>query len=998
MTEHLLVEAGAGCGKTYGLVARYLRGLGIEIGTGATIRNVQALDPGQILAVTFTEDAAREMEERILKELARRPENAALRERVMSESRIGTFHGLCLRLLKPHLKALGYDAEAGLVSSPAAQHLRRRHLLRELARREEGRCLVEVLPPRTIADLGVNDWFTVPAPLGREGLRDFQETRTRIEAFRARTSLAARSAWSEYGAKAKPAQAEGSWLRHYMRLLETDDPTAAASMNFQTGPKGLELATEARAYRDFVLDGWAESLRPEALEEELRVQNSVFDFLRQATAAGPKVLDFDALESEVLGLLRRGQRLVAPPRLVLVDEFQDTNGAQFEILSRLADDTTETYFVGDPKQSIYSFRGADVGVFLNLKHSGKLTLAPLSTNYRSEAAALHFMNLVQGKLFDGDRAGDPESQALLAAEAHRERASLRPAVEIQELPPKASLGDAVAQAYRERVELLGPRSTHAALFRSWKTLYATAMELREAGLPVRISGSEKILEHPLTELFASTLEWLDNPGATEGLTSLHRWLGPTPWTGEKPDAATEQRYRSLLDFDGWTEALDAFALLLRPSRWPDGGLWLTALRPLLEELSRAGWELQFTRAELGRFVRGRAGSFDTEVLHALDRVEGQALGPALELLTIHGAKGLEWDAVYLPELYERGRGSTESSAEAENESAVRLRLRDARGRTRLSVFFERTRRRREIVVEAEARRLFYVAITRAVKGIWIGLHPPGRSTESPLLDLLGWPSKNVTPWNRVLCELRAEGAFDPLISSGALCWSEAEATTEAETAEESPSRNTVWQLPDPPPLANSREIFFREGVSRYLRRHASPEDAPSWARRRATPESQDARRNAASLGEEIHSWLEVWNGSTEGLESLAPPLSLRATLLAVRTLPELQGFWEAAARDDGSVQREFGLFVNGPDFRLSGFADALWFNRDEIVIVDWKTSRSLKSLSDKRRREGIRRQLALYAEAFRDQGLPVRGLAIGIEASDDSENSPRVRVVLDEVL
>lgn len=1008
--ERLLVEAGAGCGKTYGLVARYLRGLGIEMGTGRIIQGARPLDPGQILAVTFTEDAAAEMEERILEELARRPENAALRERVMSGARIGTFHGLCLRLLKPHLKSLGYDAEAGLVSSPAARYLRRRHILRELARVESGRRLIEVLSPRMIADLGVDAWFRAPEALDPASLSEFAAARARVDAFRSRARAAARSAWSEYGATAKPEQAARSWLNYYVKLLDSDDPSLAEAMNFQTGPKGLELAADAKAYRDFVLAGWAESLREESLNEELGHQNAVFDFIRSAVTTGPRVLDFDALESETLGLLRAGRKLLSPPQLILVDEFQDTNPAQYEILQSLAGPETDLYLVGDPKQSIYSFRGADVGVFMTLKRSGHLTLAPLETNFRSEPAALDFMNRVQAGLFGAGRTEDPEPQSLKVAESNQNSASLAAPVTVQELSREASLAQELGRNFRQCSALLGPDSSHAALFRSWKKLYAAATELREAGVPVRVSGAEKVLEHPLTEIFASTLEWLDNPSASEGLVSLHRWLVNDTWNGVAPSSELAREYRKALDFDGWTEVLDAFALLVRPGRWARGGLWLTALRPLLEELSRAGWELQFSRADLGRFLRQRAGNFDTDVPYDFDKFTATPTeGPVLELLTIHGSKGLQWDMVYLPELYERSRGTREASVDDDEETAVRLRLRDASGRPRRSLIFERIRRRRELVIEAESRRLFYVAVTRAVKGLWIGLHPPGDSREAldPLNILLGWTTKEPTFWNRFLVQLRAEGSLNALTQDGRLIWHELveEATTTSDEATAPTNKRVDWQFPHPisQPQA-SAAAYFREGVSRHLRRELSSEESARLPVRRSpmpaadVASAEERRRAAATAGEEIHSWLEIWNGSEAGLASLAPPPILETLLRAVRALPELAEFWQSVEGEDGAVQREFGLFISSPDFRLSGFADAVWFRPSETVILDWKTSRSLKTLSDWRRRENIRRQLALYAAAFRPRGLPVRGLAIGIEVPSDANLTPKVRVILNEVL
>lgn len=990
----LLVEAGAGCGKTYGLVARYLRGLGVDKETGKPLPGGPYLEPSQILAVTFTEDAAAEMKERVLTDLARDPSNASLRERVLTESQIGTFHGLCLRLLRPHLKTLGYDAESGLVPGPAAQHLRRRHILRELARDPAGRRLVEHLDPRTLADLGLRFWFEKASASSSAARAELEAARARFDTFVADLKPRARAAWGAFEATAKPEQREKSWLRRLVDALDGDE-TAAGAMRFNTAPLKHPLAPEAQLFAALAKNGWSESLRPAMLEAEAGLQAEVFDFLARAAACGPRILDFDALEAEVHALLESGVRLLSPPRLVLVDEFQDTNRTQYEIVRGLSDERTEWYFVGDPKQSIYSFRGADVGVFLRLKD--ELPLSPLDTNHRSEAAPLAFMNSVQEALFRGRPGGaDPEPQSLKVAPKNEGRASLRPSVRVRELGAEESNVSWLLENFRAFRDELGPEATHAALFRTWKELFRVAFELRAEGVRVRLPGSETPLRHPLTELFASVLEWLDNPTASEGASALRRWVG-SDWDGSAPSAAELARYRALLDRPGWTETLDAFASLLRPSRWENGALWLTCLRPVLEELSEAGWELHSTRAELGRFLRQRGPQFDTEAPYALAPEEESSAGAPLELMTIHGSKGLQWDVVYLPELYEKRRSALEAAAESDDDAAVRLRLRDDAGRPRRSLFFERGKRQREIVAEAEMRRLFYVAVTRAVKGLAIAYAAPPAAKALPPdpTALLGWPPREATPWNEILARLRSDGSLDALVADGSLAWTSGAEAAEGDAEEApKPEKSSSWSLPkdkadDPPASAP----FYREGVSRYLARGLDSTEAAAYVppRRALSEEAQVRRQQAAHLGEEIHAYLEIWDGSPKGLEKLAPPPVIRAALEGVRALPELEGFWKAAAAGDPGVHRELALFVSGPDYRLSGFADAAWVKADEVVIIDWKTSRSLRSLAEKRRREIIRAQLEVYGRAFRPLGRPVRGLAVGIEVGE----TPRVRVVFD---
>ncbi len=121
-------------------------------------------------------------------------------------------------------------------------------------------------------------------------------------------------------------------------------------------------------------------------------------------------LDFDDLELRALELLTRPEvitRAAERYKFFLVDEFQDTNGLQRQLLERLAlqqarRDSANLFIVGDSKQSIYGFRGADVAVFSEM--SDTLLAAggeskPLLVNFRSQPPLIHFFNYLFERLF-----------------------------------------------------------------------------------------------------------------------------------------------------------------------------------------------------------------------------------------------------------------------------------------------------------------------------------------------------------------------------------------------------------------------------------------------------------------------------------------------------------------------------------------------------------------------------------------------------------------------
>ncbi len=120
-------------------------------------------------------------------------------------------------------------------------------------------------------------------------------------------------------------------------------------------------------------------------------------------------LDFDDLELRALELLKRPEvmtRAAERYKFFLVDEFQDTNGLQRTLLERLAlrgrGESANLFIVGDPKQSIYGFRGADVSVFQEMTRTLEAAggeSKPLLLNFRSQPPLIHFFNYLFERLF-----------------------------------------------------------------------------------------------------------------------------------------------------------------------------------------------------------------------------------------------------------------------------------------------------------------------------------------------------------------------------------------------------------------------------------------------------------------------------------------------------------------------------------------------------------------------------------------------------------------------
>lgn len=1008
-----IVEAGAGCGKTYGLVARYVEGLGLDPETGK-VRSGFAGRPSQILALTFTEEAAREMRRRVLKRL-----NAwgheELAASVLAEGRIHTFHGFCYRLLRPQLTKLGYSSQ--LFPPALATEARVRHTLGQLSRSEKASQLLELLGLSNLARLAPSLWFTESAENSQfeNALRSDTEAAKEFQTKFLAATEAAVAARPDL--QAKP---EG-WLVPFRASLAQPLAGLEATIVFNRGPRDLakqfpDLAAAAKAWREFLKKKGP--LHLEHVERELEAHRLCAEFFAELRASGPKLLDFSALEAELLAWMRSSadQQLLTPPRLLLVDEFQDTNRAQYEILRGLSGPETEWYFVGDPKQSIYAFRGTETSLFGELTR--ELTPKGLDRNYRSSSALLEFMNRLQEELFSPMRSQDPPAQFLHCGLEDRDRTALLPEteprpdvapVQVVEAADKEGFVDELLADFTSRREELGPDSTHAALFTSWKTLYLYAEECEARGVPCLIAGTEPFGDHVLTEIFGRYLETLEDPTSLAGQAAVLRWADAEFRIRTDVEASPAAAlFAPELASAPWSELLRRFCAVMRPARWERGAEWAAALERFVASVSETELAWTLSPAEFGRFLRRQGPRLELSVPLRRPADPGASV---LRLYTVHGSKGLEFDAVYLPEFIERAHIVRDDSLDDEGGRAFRLRWKPTPASEALpGLGFLRSARREACAQEAEKRRLFYVAVTRAKRTLNLYFHAPAESKRADepdaFSDVLGWPRLDRLPWNQLLTRLRGRGRLEDLEARGYLTWDVREAAEEAEdeslsTLEVESEAPEHWKFPQPlSALPPAKPTFFRGGVSQYLNRDKVIDPAANRSFFKA-PANEDhpTQLSPSERGTRLHAILEVWNGDEATLETLleseVDTHALREAALAVRRLPELAEFWHAVATQAPELRREFGLYVTSPEYRLSGFADALWMREDEIIILDWKTSGRLSSLERASRLENIRRQLELYAQPFATHGKRLRGIAVGIAWET---RVARAEVVLDTEL
>jgi ATP-dependent exoDNAse (exonuclease V) beta subunit len=416
----VLLEAGAGTGKTGVLVDRY-----------CDLIEREGHHPDQLLAFTFTERAAAQLRERVRAELGRRagraadPAEARRLQGVVASfggAWITTIHGFCRRLLAAHPVAAGIDPSFRVLDEPEAQRA---------ARAAFDAALEEFLAE------GDPDRQMMVAAYRVEGLRDLviaghAELRARgetsprlppppepdVEAALASLERCATAALEE----PKLSRQQRERIQAALALAAARDQRTPAldellPLLFKAGNgargeclRALRRATSRIAERDGGRDVY---LRADKLLE-------VFGRRFEQAKTERSALDFEDLQLRAVDLLQRsrGVRERYSERLaeILVDEFQDTNSLQLALVEALRGRSTRVFCVGDELQSIYGFRNADVEVFraqrARLREEPGAEVLPLSGNFRSRsdvvAAANRLGDVLLGEAFNPLTMGSAE--------------------------------------------------------------------------------------------------------------------------------------------------------------------------------------------------------------------------------------------------------------------------------------------------------------------------------------------------------------------------------------------------------------------------------------------------------------------------------------------------------------------------------------------------------------------------------------------------------------
>jgi ATP-dependent helicase/nuclease subunit A len=756
----LFLDAGAGSGKTSVLVERFARGA-IDDG----------VDPAAILTITFTDKAAAEMRERIRQRL--RELGAHDAARATEGAFISTIHGFCARVLRAHALAAGIDPaftvldelEAGGLADTAFEAA-----LIELVDDAPG--ALELIAGYGRWDLrraigAVHDELRSRGerrprlpPVGPAVGLDPLSTGVREAAARARAELRAVTdpsprvvgAIERLGRVDEVVSAGEPWPGD-VEILRLPSGNGAALSTAACAEYGDAL-TRLRAATAHL---WAERAQP--LLDRL-LAGFALRYERSKRERGG--LDFEDLELLCRDLLRDHEELRERYRRrferVMVDELQDTNAVQLELIDMVA--AGNLFTVGDAQQSIYGFRHADVELFERRgEEMARLgARATLRANFRARPEILAVINRVfereLGESFISLTAGRRELAAeeprveLLVADRQAEWAA-----EGLAAPWRVAEARALAERVGELVTGGVAASDVVVLTRATTDLRAYERALEERGIPTYLIGGRGYWSHPQVVDLLAYLRVLANPRdeealytvlasplvgvSTDGLVMLAaagRESGRDPWwvlrdPEDRLDAVPLSDREQMVGFAEWAAGERAAAARLgveaaieRALDRTGYDLGLLALPGGQRRLANVRKLMRLGRRHASAHGPGLRGFLDLVALRSSSwipdpdeseaPVESEGLG-AVRLMTIHRAKGLEFEVVCVADL---GRGPRWASQLLRVGRDGRLGIRLARpgtGRREPALAYEELGDEERLRASREERRLFYVAMTRA---------------------------------------------------------------------------------------------------------------------------------------------------------------------------------------------------------------------------------------------------------------------------------------------
>ncbi len=975
---NLLVSAAAGSGKTRTLVGAYL----YLFATGSAPLE-------RIVAITFTEKAGGELRARIregilnLKPEILHPESVMER---LAEAPIGTIHSFCGRILRD------YAGEAGLPPDfEVLQPVESQYLLEKVAR--------NCLSPLLVASRKENGRAdTLTALLARNEYRFSSILKSIVEIIlSARTRHLPPEKWTVYGLKAEE------------RSQETKDRKQTAGQEAQENTIHSQKPDELKYTKDILL-----------------LTKYVYDsFIKEKKRQG--LVDFDDLLEKVHDLLTAHEDIAIEVSgrfpYILVDEFQDTDILQYAIFQALHRKGARFFFVGDPKQSIYRFRGAEVACFYQARKDFQVTPLHLSCNYRSRKGLVEYYNRFFSLTFSEGLQEIPYEYMKPARE------STSSGNEGESLPVSVILHlstfveELRAFEVKRLVSLLQELRAGglewgdiAVLLRNFSRIVHYESALTRAGIPFFTFSGRGFWDSPEIHDFINFLRCLLFPADRLAYASVLK----SPFGGVSDEGLMAHFTKTRVESEPLKEdalRIQAVDELLTGFR---ERMWKIPLPRLLEEILQESWVgavLLATPGGLRKYAnlkklvdlaRSLSRRFSLTLPDFLEYFQvfqerGAVEGPApvdvqdkstVKFLTVHAAKGLEFPVVILVDNYYHLPSPPDILVSSRYRSdfypdegiLVRTPETDEKGEKLKAPLFNQLLKCERMREREEEKRGLYVACTRAMDRLIFFFSAKVKEDKKNRRWMLDFP-KNASHCFSTLFAL-GHGLYESFRDEGdgtrgkPSSLLDATSIQELQSLVESHLRKEglevlSWEPEVRGPEASAPAVPVEMSAVEYQRRFA-PIPAPEWKgiREAVKVEAEPPTEAEARWGNILHRFLYLWDFQPQTaqrvLEKVSREFALsKAMMLEVKEMTEnilktpLPGWVESAVR----VHKEFSLYERGEAGWVHGKADLILIYPDSFILVDYKVTTG--------EIEPYRPQLASYTRILKESlALPPRGTYI----------------------
>lgn len=781
--------AGAGSGKTYVLMKRFVQILRADL----------SVNPTNIVAITFTRKAADEIKGRVrqaVSECVEQAQNDLERLRwqehlqKVESAPISTIHSLCSRILRDNPVETQLDPEFTILEDFEAQDFFKETLQQYLRKNIKENAALR----RLVQTYGVNSFVNQVTALGdklSELVREdnlaepYLKAKEELPVLQQKLFAAVREvieAREALGAKTKGRQTltEAAGLLDEMQkqLLAPEPDCSLLDASGVVKVSGKALAAELtnlKNLRQELNHVLLNAKGCDLVQDWLAVLQEFYACL-SARKQENNVLFNDDLDLLAIEHLQKNealrQKYQERYKYIMVDEFQDTNERQRQLIYLLCgnklDNTNNLFIVGDVKQSIYRFRHADVSVFNRVKediaqNAGKNL--GMKTNFRSTQSIVESCNTAFCQLMDL-----PKEEICLE---HHEGANTGGAkVCLLQVPYKSKDDDLGAKEDKWQKEAeaiaaylqqelpkvepqLRPGASKAILLRAMTHCEILRQTLQGYGINCVVVKGKGFYEQQEVLDILNLLAALHNRYASLELAGALRsnyfglddaTLTQLFWQTEndKPlwdvlqavgsgglqlNLPPEQQALAVQAAERLRSLRQAAALMALPELFAQ--LWYE-LKPEfvlsqqengpsklanVKKLRRLAQQYcQTKQASLAEWLQ------NVKDLHASSSKEPAATvqaDDALQIMTIHNSKGLEFDLVILPQLDKSVKGDTASikylPGKEGEQGLLGIKVPDEQLQLQNSGIYELAKERDKVLEEEEARRLLYVAMTRAQK-------------------------------------------------------------------------------------------------------------------------------------------------------------------------------------------------------------------------------------------------------------------------------------------